>query len=311
MLGIQKPQIKVLDLDDIEGVFVIEPLERGLGHTLGNSMRRILLSSIPGAAITSVRISGVQHEYSAIEGVREDTIEIMLNLKELVLSMEGEEPVTVKLKATKAGPVTAADIDAPEGVEVLNPELHICTLTKKGKLEMDLVVEKGRGYATAEDNEREGDPIGVIPVDSVFSPVRNVTFRVEYTRVGQRTDFDKLTLFVRTDGSVKPDEAVSHGARILIEHISLLANLAEEAGLIDVFEPTEAAAAAGLDTSISELDLNVRAYNCLQRAKIETLADLVSHTEDELLGIRNLGAKTVELIKEKLQSRGLSLKSPE
>jgi DNA-directed RNA polymerase subunit alpha len=311
LLGIQKPQIKVLDLNDIEGVFVIEPLERGLGHTLGNSMRRILLSSIPGAAITSVKISGVQHEYSAIEGVREDTIEILLNLKELVLSMEGEEPVTIKLKATKSGPVTAADIDAPSGVEVLNPELHICTLTKKGKMEMDLVVEKGRGYATAEDNEREGDPIGVIPVDSVFSPVRNVTFRVEYTRVGQRTDFDKLTLFVRTDGSVKPDEAVSHGARILIEHISLLANLAEEAGLIDVFEPTEAAAAAGLDTSISELDLNVRAYNCLQRAKIETLADLVSHTEDELLGIRNLGAKTVELIKEKLQARGLSLKSQE
>jgi DNA-directed RNA polymerase subunit alpha len=311
LLGIQKPQIKVLDLDDIEGVFVIEPLERGLGHTIGNSMRRILLSSIPGAAITSVRISGVQHEYSAIEGVREDTIEILLNLKELVLSMEGEEPVTIKLKATKAGPVTGADIDAPAGVEVLNPELHICTLTKKGKMEMDLVVEKGRGYASAEDNEREGDPIGVIPVDSVFSPVRNVTFRVEYTRVGQRTDFDKLTLFVRTDGSVKPDEAVSHGARILIEHISLLANLAEEAGLIEVFEPTETAAAAGLDTSISELDLNVRAYNCLQRAKIETLADLVSHTEDELLGIRNLGAKTVELIKEKLQARGLSLKSPE
>lgn len=311
MLGIQKPQIKVLDLNDTEGVFVIEPLERGLGHTLGNSMRRVLLSSIPGAAVTSVRITGVQHEYSSIEGVREDTIEILLNLKELVIHLEDDEQATVTLKATKAGEVTAADIDAPSNVQIINPEHYIATLTKKGKLEIEMAVEKGRGYASAEDNEREGASIGVIPVDSVFSPVSNVTFRVEYTRVGQRTDFDKLTLMVRTDGSIKPDEAVSQGARIMIEHISLLANLAEEAGLIEVFEATEAAATAGLDTGISELDLNVRAYNCLQRAKIETLADLVSHTEDELLGIRNLGAKTVELIKEKLQARGLSLKSHE
>lgn len=311
MLGIQKPQIKVLDLNDTEGVFVIEPLERGLGHTLGNSMRRVLLSSIPGAAVTSARITGVQHEYSSIDGVREDTIEILLNLKELVIHLEDDEPTTVTLKATKAGEVTAADIDAASNVQIINPEHYIATLTKKGKLEIEMAVEKGRGYASAEDNEREGAPIGVIPVDSVFSPVSNVTFKVEYTRVGQRTDFDKLTLMVRTDGSIKPDEAVSQGARIMIEHISLLANLAEEAGLIEVFEPTEAAATAGLDTGISELDLNVRAYNCLQRAKIETLADLVSHTEDELLGIRNLGAKTVELIKEKLQARGLSLKSHE
>lgn len=311
MLGIQKPQIKVLDLNDTEGVFVIEPLERGLGHTLGNSMRRILLSSIPGAAVTRVKITGVQHEYSAIEGVREDTIEILLNLKELVLSLDGDEPATVRLRVTKAGPVTAADIEAPSNVVVVNPEHHIATLTKKGKLEMEMTVEKGRGFASAEENEREGDPIGVIPVDSVFTPVSNVTFKVEYTRVGQRTDFDKLTLLVRTDGSMKPDEAVSIGSRILIEHITLLADLAEKLGIGDVFEPTEASSAAGLDASISELDLNVRAYNCLQRAKIETLADLVSHTEEELLGIRNLGAKTVELIKEKLEARGLSLKQPE
>lgn len=308
MLGIQKPQIKVLDLDETEGSFAIEPLERGLGHTLGNSMRRILLSSIPGAAVTSVRIAGVQHEYSAIEGVREDTVEILLNLKELVVELEGEEPATLKLKATKAGSVTATAIEAPSNVAVINSDHHIATLTKKGKLEMELEVEKGRGYASAEDNEREGAPIGKIPVDSIFSPVVNTTFRVENTRVGQRTDFDKLILTVTTDGSMPPDEAVSIGARILIEHISLLANLAEEAGIGEVFEQTEAHPAAGLDTSISDLDLNVRAYNCLQRAKIETMADLVSHTEDELLGIRNLGAKTVELIKEKLAARGLSLK---
>ncbi len=311
MLGIQKPQIKVLDLNETEGIFVIEPLERGLGHTLGNSMRRILLSSIPGAAVTQVKITGTHHEYSAMEGIREDTIEVILNLKELVLTLDGDEPTTVKLRVTKPGAVTAGDIDAPSGVTVVNPEHHIATLTKKGKLEMEMAVEKGRGFSPAEDNEREGDPIGVIPVDAVFSPVTNVTFKVEYTRVGQRTDFDKLTLMVRTDGSMSPDEAVSIGARILIEHITLLADLSEEAGIGEVFEPTESATAAGLDASISELDLNVRAYNCLQRAKIETLADLVSHTEDELLGIRNLGAKTVELIKEKLASRGLSLKQPE
>lgn len=308
MLGIQKPQIKVLDLDDAEGVFVIEPLERGLGHTLGNSMRRILLSSIPGAAVTQVRIAGVHHEYSAIEGVKEDTIEILLNIKELVMNLEDEESATIRLRATKTGPVTAADIECPSNVTMVNTDHHILTLTKKAKIEMEMTVEKGRGFASAEDNEREGDPIGVIPVDSIFSPVSNVTFKVEYTRVGQRTDFDKLTLMVRTDGSMAPDDAVSIGARILIEHISLLADLAEEPGITEVFEPTEAASAAGLDASISELDLNVRAYNCLQRAKIETLADLVSHTEEELLGIRNLGAKTVELIKEKIASRGLSLK---
>jgi DNA-directed RNA polymerase subunit alpha len=311
LLGIQKPQIKVLDLTDTEGAFTIEPLERGLGHTLGNIMRRIMLSSIPGAAVTSVRITGVQHEYSAMEGVREDTIEIILNIKELVVRLDSDEPVRLKLKTNKSGKVTAGDIDAPSSVEVINSDHLIATLNKKGKLEMELVVEKGRGYAFAEENEKEGDPIGVIPVDSVFSPVSNVTFRVENTRVGQRTDFDKLTLVVKTDGSIKPDEAVSIGARILIEHINLLANLREEAGIGEVFEPSEAHPAAGLDTSIGELDLNVRAYNCLQRAKIETLADLVSHTEEELLGIRNLGAKTVELIKEKLVARGLSLKQLE
>lgn len=311
MLGIQKPQIKTVELSETEGVFVVEPLERGLGYTLGNSMRRVLLSSIPGAAVTSVRITGVQHEYSSVEGVREDTIEMLLNLKELVLRLEGGEPARIKLKATKPGPVTAADIEVPSNVEVINPEHYIATLTKKGKLEMEMVVEEGRGYFSSEDNEKEGNPIGVIPVDSIFSPVRNVTFNVGYTRVGQRTDFDKVTMSVRTDGSIRPEEAVSIGARILIEHFSLMSELVEETGIGEVFESTEPRPAAGLDAGISDLDLNVRAYNCLQRAKIETLADLVSHTEDEMLGIRNLGAKTVELIKEKLEARGLSLKTPE
>lgn len=307
MLGIQKPRIKVLEAGDTKGEFVIEPLERGLGHTLGNSMRRILLSSIPGAAVTSVRIKGVQHDYSSIEGVREDTIEILLNVKELVLELDGDEPARIKIKVTKPGKITAGKIEAPSNVKVINPDQHIATLAKKGKLEMEMVVETGRGYSSAEDNEKEGEPLGVIPVDSIFSPMSSVTFKVENTRVGQRTDFDKLTLFVNTDGSIKPEDAVSIGANILIEHISLLANLSDQ-DPGGVFEPTETTPAAGLDASISELELNVRAYNCLQRAKIETLGDLVSHTEDDLLVIRNLGAKTVELIKEKLEARGLSLK---
>ncbi|PKQ28135.1 MAG: DNA-directed RNA polymerase subunit alpha [Candidatus Anoxymicrobium japonicum] len=310
MLGYQKPQIKVLDLNETEGVFVIEPLERGLGHTLGNSMRRGLLSSIPGAAVTSVKITGVNHEYSTIPGVREDTIEILLNIKELVLSLDGDEPATIKLLVTKAGPVKGSDIKAPSNVTVVNPEQHIATLTKKTRLEIEMTVEKERGFASAEDNEREGSSIDVIPVDSVFSPVTNVKFKVEETRVGMRTDFDKLTLTVGTNGSIKPDEAVSSGARILIEHIMLLSDLSEKL-VENVFETGELSSFSMLDAGISELNLNVRASNCLQRVKIATIADLVSHTEEELLGIKNLGAKTVELIKENLQARGLSMKQPD
>jgi len=309
LLGIQKPQIKVVEVNDTEGVFVVEPLERGLGYTIGNSMRRILLSSIPGAAVTSVRIAGVQHEYTAIEGVKEDTLEILLNLKELIIKMDQEEPARLKLKTEGPATVTAGDIETPANVEIINKDHHIATLTKKGKLEMEMIVEKGRGYASAEDNEKETDPIGLIPLDSVFSPITNVMFEVGNTRVGQRTDFDKVKLVVRTNGAIRPDEAVTIGARILIEHFSLFGDLVERVRGTEVFEPTETQPPSGLETPITELDLNVRAYNCLHRAKIETLADLVDHTEDDLLGIRNLGAKTVELIKEKLAERGLSLKS--
>ncbi len=311
MLGIQKPSIKIVESNDTKGAFSIEPLERGLGYTLGNSMRRILLSSIPGAAVTSVKISGAKHEHSTLTGVREDTIDILLNIKGLIIKLEDEEPAKIKLKASGEKKVTAGDIEAPTGVEILNPKHYLSSLNKKGKIEMEMTVEKGRGYATSEENEKGDEPIGVIPVDSVFSPVLNVTYRVENTRVGQRTDFDKMTLFVTTDGSLTPEEAVSIGASILVEHVSLLAGLSEEREATTVFEPTEVPEATGLDAPVGELDLNVRAYNCLQRVKIETLSDLVSHTEEELIGIRNLGAKTVELIKEKLISRGLSLRESE
>ncbi|MDD5748737.1 MAG: DNA-directed RNA polymerase subunit alpha [Actinomycetota bacterium] len=311
MLGIQRPQLKVLELGMREGVFVIEPLDRGLGNTIGNSMRRMLLSSIPGAALTSVRIHGAQHEYSVIEGIKGDTVEVLLNLKELVFRMDGDEAQKLKLKASKPGVVTASMIETPPMVEIINPEHIIATLNRKGKLEMEMTLEKGRGFASAEENEKEDDSIGVIPLDSVFSPITQVRYKVENTRVGQRTDFDKVTLYVKTDGSLSPDEAVSIGSRVLIEHFSLLAELVEGAVAGEIFEPTEVKPAVGLDIGITELELNVRAYNCLRRVKIETLADLVSHTEEELLAIRNLGAKTVELIKERLAERGLSLKSLE
>lgn len=309
MLGIQKPQIKVIDVSEREKIFEIEPLERGFGHTLGNSIRRILLSSIPGAAVTSVKIAGVQHEYSAIEGVKEDTIEILLNIKSLVLKVTDDEPVHMKLKATKPGEVKASDIEAPSTVEIINTDHHIATITKKGKqLELEMIAEKGRGYVPAEEIERKDMPISVIPLDAIFSPVRNVSFQVESTRVGQRTDFDKLALKVETDGSIKPDEAVSIGAAILIEHIDLLADVAARGREEEIFEEPAPQPQTELTMKITDLDLSVRAYNCLRRAKIESVADLLEHTEEELLGIRNLGAKTVELIKERLKERGLSLK---
>ena len=293
--------------------FRLQPLERGFGYTLGNGIRRMLLSSLRGAAVWAFRMDGVQHEHQTVTGVVEDVHQIIQRLKALTLVLVPEvDEATLHIKRTAAGPVYARDIEAHGSIRVVNPDHLLFTLQDDRDLAMELYVNKGRGYLDADLHPVDrAMPVDVVRIDSIYSPVKRANFTVTETRVGQRTDFDKLTLMVRTDGSMKPDEAVSHGARILIEHISLLANLAEEAGLIDVFEPTETAATAGLDTSISELDLNVRAYNCLQRAKIETLADLVSHTEDELLGIRNLGAKTVELIKEKLQTRGLSLKSPE
>lgn len=313
MLEIEKPRIETAESSEENyGRFVIEPLERGYGITLGNSLRRILLSSLPGAAVTSIRIDGVLHEFSTIPGVVEDTTDIVLNVKELLLKMHGAEPVTLRLEAEGEGPVTAADIEHSADVEILNPDLHIATLDKGARLSMEMTVEKGRGWVSAERNKKEDQPIGVIAVDSIFSPVKKVNYEVKDTRVGHMTDYDQLVLEVWTDGSIRPDEAVSVAAKILIEHLQLFVNLTEAADDIEVLvkkddEPKDRA----LSMTIEELDLSVRSYNCLKRAGINTVEELTKKTEADMLKVRNLGKKSLQEVKEKLAEYGLALRQPE
>lgn len=313
MLEIEKPRIETAESSEENyGRFVIEPLERGYGITLGNSLRRILLSSLPGAAVTSIRIDGVLHEFSTIPGVVEDTTDIVLNVKELLLKMHGAEPVTLRLEAEGEGPVTAADIEHSADVEILNPDLHIATLDKGARLSMEMTVEKGRGWVPAERNKKEDQPIGVIAVDSIFSPVKKVNYEVKDTRVGHMTDYDQLVLEVWTDGSIRPDEAVSVAAKILIEHLQLFVNLTEAADDIEVLvkkddEPKDRA----LSMTIEELDLSVRSYNCLKRAGINTVEELTKKTEADMLKVRNLGKKSLQEVKEKLAEYGLALRQPE
>lgn len=313
MLEIEKPRIEAAEGgEENYGRFVIEPLERGYGITLGNSLRRILLSSLPGAAVTAIRIDGVLHEFSTIPGVVEDTTDIVLNVKELLLKMHVDEPVTLRLEAEGEGPVTAADIEHSADVEILNPELHIATLDKGARLSMEMTVEKGRGWVPAERNKKEDQPIGVIAVDSIFSPVKKVNYEVKDTRVGQVTDYDQLILEVWTDGSIQPDEAVSVAAKILIEHLRLFVNLTEAADDIEVLvkkdeEPKDRA----LSMTIEELDLSVRSYNCLKRAGINTVEELTKRTEADMLKVRNLGKKSLQEVKEKLAEYGLALRQPE
>jgi len=309
MLEIEKPRIETVDLDGNYGKFVVEPLERGYGITLGNSLRRILLSSLPGAAITAIRIDGVLHEFSTIQGVLEDTTEIVLNLKNLLVKLHGDEPVIVHLDVAREGQVTAADIQVTSQVEILNPDLHIATLDRGGRLTMEITIEKGRGYVSAERNKRSNQPIGVIPVDSIFSPIRKVNYKVEDTRVGQRTDFDRLTLEVWTDGSIAPNEAVSLSARIFIEHLRLFVNLTEDGGDIEIMvEKEEEQKDRLMEMTIEELDLSVRSYNCLKRAGINSVEELVRRTEEDMMKVRNLGKKSLQEVKEKLAALNLSLR---
>lgn len=313
MLEIEKPRIEAAEGgEDNYGRFVIEPLERGYGITLGNSLRRILLSSLPGAAVTAIRIDGVLHEFSTIPGVVEDTTDIVLNIKDLLLKMHVDEPVTLRLEAEGEGPVTAADIEHSADVEILNPDLHIATLDKGGRLSMEMTVEKGRGWVPAERNKKEDQPIGVIAVDSIFSPVKKVNYEVRDTRVGQVTDYDQLILEVWTDGSIRPDEAVSVAAKILIEHLQLFVNLTEAADDMEILvkkdeEPKDRA----LSMTIEELDLSVRSYNCLKRAGINTVEELTKKTEADMLKVRNLGKKSLQEVKEKLAEYGLALRQPD
>lgn len=309
MLEIEKPRIETVELDGNYGKFVVEPLERGYGITLGNSLRRILLSSLPGAAITAIRIDGVLHEFSTIPGVVEDTTEIVLNLKNLLVKLHGDDPVVVHLDVVREGEVTAADIQVTSQVEILNPDLHIATLDRGGRLTMEITIEKGRGYVSAERNKRPNQPIGVIPMDSIFSPIRKVNYKVEDTRVGQRTDFDRLTLEVWTDGSIAPNEAVSLSARIFIEHLRLFMNLTENGGEIEIMvEKEEEQKDRLMEMTIEELDLSVRSYNCLKRAGINSVEELVRRTEEDMMKVRNLGKKSLQEVKEKLAALSLSLR---
>ena len=311
MIEIEKPKIECLQVDDNSsyGKFVIEPLERGFGVTLGNSLRRILLSSLPGVAVTSVRIDGVLHEFSTIAGIREDVAEIILNLKNLSVKMFCEGTKMVSIDAKGPCEVTAADIICDSEVEIQNPELHIASLNEDGHLRMDISLEKGRGYVGAEKNKTPNMPIGIIPVDSIFTPIRKVNFQVENTRVGQITDYDKLTLEVLTDGSIRPEEAVSLGAKILSEHLMLFINLTDHVADVEIMvEKEEDKKEKILEMTIEELDLSVRSYNCLKRAGINTVEELVQRNEDDMMKVRNLGRKSLDEVKQKLELLGLSLR---
>ncbi|HAG06626.1 MAG TPA: DNA-directed RNA polymerase subunit alpha [Peptococcaceae bacterium] len=311
MLEIEKPRIECLDIDadGTYGRFIVEPLERGFGITLGNSLRRVLLSSLPGAAVTAVKIEGVLHEFSTIPGVREDVTEIILNLKELRLKLHTDEEKTLRIEADRAGEIRARDIIADADVEILNPDLYIATLDDGGRLFAEITVAKGRGYVPAEKNKKGNHVIGIIPVDAIFSPVRKVNFVVDKTRVGHETSLDKLTLEVWTDGSIRPDEAVSLAARILGEHLRLFINLTESVNDVEIMvEKEEEKKNKILEMPIEELDLSVRSYNCLKRAGINTVEDLIQRNEEEMMKVRNLGKKSLEEVVKKLGELGLSLR---
>ena len=310
MIEIEKPKIECVALSDdfTYGKFAIEPLERGYGITLGNSIRRILLSSLPGVAVNSIKIDGVLHEFSTIPGVVEDVTEIILNLKELSLDLHSEGTKVVYIDVDREGPITAADIQADSDVDILNPDLHIATLSGEKKLYMELNISKGRGYVPADKNKVQGQPIGIIPIDSIYTPVRKVNYKVENTRVGQVTDYDKLTLEVWTNGSIKPDEAISLGAKILSEHLNLFIDLSDNARNAEIMvEKEENKKEKVLEMTIEELDLSVRSYNCLKRASINTVEDLINRSEEDMMKVRNLGRKSLEEVMQKLNAMGLSL----
>ena len=318
MLDFQVPRITAEEIEDNKGSFTVEPLDRGFGYTFGNSLRRVLLSSLVGAAVTSVRIEGVAHEFSTIKGVTEDVTDIVLNLKDVVCRMHTDTgEIEAPLIANGPGDVSARDIDLPSGVEILNPDAHIATLEKKAKLEAYLTIGRGRGYRPAEGNKSPEQPIGVIPIDSIFSPVRRVAYNVEAARVGQRTDFDKLTLDIETDGSVDPQAALREAAEVLIQSLSIFTDPSRIEGLRlppgDLGDGAGGLAAVpaadGMDDIlIEELELGVRSYNCLKRAGIQTIGDLVLKSENELSAIPNFGRKSIEEVKETLRVRGLGLR---
>jgi len=310
VIEIEKPTItKEISDDGRYGKFVVEPLERGYGTTLGNSMRRILLSSLPGAAVTSVKIDGILHEFSTIPGVKEDVTEIILNLKKLAIKLSGDDTKRVIINAVGPKDVTAADIIGDSEMEIFNPELHIATLEENATLVMEINLARGRGYVSAEQNKTESTPISVIPVDSIYTPVRKVNFTVANTRVGQVTDYDKLILEIWTDGSITPEEGVSIGAKIMQEHLNLFIQLDDSTdGLEIMIEKEEDQKEKALEMTIEELELSVRSFNCLKRASINTVEELTERTEEDMMKVRNLGKKSLDEVKNKLEELGLGLK---
>lgn len=314
MIEIEKPRIECVEQsdDNTYGKFVVEPLERGYGVTLGNSLRRILLSSIPGAAVTSIKIDGVLHEFSTVPGVKEDVAEIILNIKTLALKSNSDEPQIIIIDATEEGEITAGDIITTDAVEVLNKDLHIATLDVDSRLYIEMVVETGRGYVSADKNKKEGLPIGTIPIDSIYTPVHKVNFAIEDTRVGNNTEYDKLTMDIECNGNIKSADALSLAARILVDHLQLFIGLNDNIRDMQVMiEKEEEEKDKVLDMTIEELDLSVRSYNCLKRAGINTVLELTQKSKDDMMKVRNLGKKSLEEVQEKMGTLGLSLKSNE
>jgi len=309
LLVVHRPQIAFESPD--EGNFArvtIEPLEPGFGYTLGNSLRRTLISSIPGAAVTAIKIQGVQHEFSTVPGVKEDVTDIILNIKQLVLRSESQEATMIRLNVNGPKEVAASDIELPAGIEVLNPDQRICTINKRARLEIEMMVEMGRGYVSSERNKPSGAPIGLIPVDSIFSPVRRVTYAVEPTRVEQKTDYDRLIVDIETNGGLTPKEALSAAGRTLVELFQLFADLAEGPGLQLGPEPGAEGEGTDLSLPIEEMDFSVRSYNCLKREGVTNIGQLVEKSEQDLLDIRNFGQKSIDEVKQKLAELGLGLK---
>ena len=314
MIEIEKPRIETEELaeDGSYGRFSIEPLERGFGITLGNSLRRVLLSSLPGVAVTSIKIDGVVHEFSTIPNVKEDVTEIVLNIKGLTAKIHGESPKVCYIEAEGPCEVTAGDVKSDSEVEILNPDLHIATISEGGKLFMELTVDKGRGYVSAEKNKQEQSVIGVLPVDSIYTPVTKVNFNVSNTRVGQVTDFDKLTIDVWTNGTISATEAIALAAKVLTEHLNLFVDLSDAATNSDIMvEKDDNAKEKVLEMTIEELDLSVRSFNCLKRASINTVEDLIMKSEEDMMKVRNLGRKSLEEVINKLDSLGFGLRKDE
>ena len=314
MIEIEKPTIECIysNEDPNYGKFIVEPLERGYGTTLGNSLRRIFLSSLPGAAVTSVKIDGILHEFSTIPGVKEDVTEIILNLKKLAVRLNGENTKRVLINTIGPKEVTAADIIGDADMEIFNPDLHIATLEEGASLVIEINLARGRGYVPAEQNKTENTPIAVIPVDSIFTPVKKVNFTVENTRVGQVTDYDKLILEIWTDGSIRPEEGVSIGAKIMQEHLNLFIELTDDTDSMEIMvEKEESQKEKALEMTIEELELSVSSFNCLKRAAINTVEELTQRSEEDMMKVRNLGKKSLDEVKHKLEELGLELKPNE